>query len=207
MSISRVTKAIAVMRREQRFSNAEDIRKIDVDIYLPATITLEASQMAQVAVALVLRCFTGNLRVHGVPEEHSVKATLQSEARKVGGIERLQLKPNNVGEWRLALCHRRDGAVSADVSGWNARMNGTFTERIPAAAPAIAFSVACVIAKLFSAAILGNHKNFLETWDFCLLRFGVNEIDQIAVPSNVNLGRVALLGAGAIGSAAGYILS
>jgi hypothetical protein len=107
----------------------------------------------------------------------------------------------------LAIGHHIPGAICADASGWTARINGVFPEKSPAAPPANTFAIACTVAKLFNHAIFDVHQNALESWDFCLLRFLPGGHIPIKLDQKINLGRIGLLGAGAIGSALGYVLS
>ena len=208
MSISRISKAIAVARQDQKFQDAEDVRRKDVDVFLPPATTETVHRMAQTVVALILRSFTGQIRFHvTAPMSPSFRLLLESEARKAGASERLVFAPNEAGPWCLALGHVKHGAISADASGWTARINGAFADRMPAAAPAITFAVACAVAKLFNYAIFGRDQNVNEVWDFCLLRFQVGENAPIAVNDQTKIGRIGLLGAGAIGSSVGYVLS
>jgi hypothetical protein len=63
-----------------------------------------------------------------------------------------------------------------------------------------------MVAKLFNAAILGRKKEISEVWEYCLLRFNSTPLQPIEFKENLDLGKIGLLGAGAIGSAVGYIL-
>jgi hypothetical protein len=207
MNISRITKAVAEMRCDQKFGEAEAIRKIDIDLFLPTELCETTRQMVQTATALVLRCFKGQIRIHSSAPDSLMRLTLESEAQKVGVPERLDFSPGETGPWRLALGCQAEGAICADASGWTARINGVFTQRTPAAPPATAFAVACAVAKLFNRAIFRVDEDSLEAWDFCLLRFISTEHVPVSVEQKVNLGRIGLLGAGAIGSAVGYVLS
>jgi hypothetical protein len=206
MDISRISKAIAEVRRDQKFQDAEDVRNKDIDLLLPAELSDAVRRMAQTATALILRCFKGKLRIHSPNSDAALVSLLETEARKVGKPTRLDFRSNDVGPWRLALGCGADHTISADASGWTARINGVFNDRKTASPPAITFAVACAIAKLFNQAIFGIDKHAFEAWDFCLLRFSSGE--NIAIEAEqIDLGRIGLLGAGGIGSAVGYVLS
>jgi hypothetical protein len=162
-------------------------------------------------VALALRCFKGRIRIHALKPSLAVstafRETLEVQARKFGEAHRIDFAPSECGPWRLALGCATDGAVLADACGWTARINGVFKQRSSAAPPALTFAVACAFAKLFNHAILGVSKHAAETWDFCLIRFLSNANNPLVYAEDVQIGRVGLLGAGAIGSAVGYVLS
>jgi len=206
MDISRISKAIAEVRGDQKFQDAEDVRNKDIDLLLPAALSDSVRRMAQTATALILRGFTGKLRIHCLNSDPILRSLIETEAGKMGALNRLDFVSHDMGPWRLALGCMSDRVISADASGWTARINGIFDDRKPAAAPAIAFAVACAIAKLFNHAIFGIDKYAFETWDFCLLRFSVGENVPVDA-EQIDFGKIGLLGAGGIGSAVGYVLS
>lgn len=207
MNISRISKAIAEVRHDQKFEEAVNIRNSNIDLFLPGKPSETTRQMAQTAAALALRCFTGKIRIHPPVSDSLVRSMLEFEAEKVGAPERLDFTSSETGPWQLALGCEVDGAICADASGWTARINGVFTKGLPAATPAVAFAVACAVAKLFNHAIFRVDEHSLEAWDFCLLRFLSGEHVPLDVERQMNLGRIGLLGAGAIGSAVGYVLA
>jgi hypothetical protein len=206
MGISRISKAIAEVRHDERFQDAEDVRNKDIDVFLPAQLCDSLRQMAQTATALLLRCFKGQIRIHFATPDSILQPVLEAEAKKMDAAKRLEFGANEAGPWRLGLGCAIDGGVIADASGWTARINGVFDTRISAAAPAITFAVSCAVAKLFNKAIFGVDKNWSETWDFCLLRFLAGSHSPLGEKTNAELGRIALLGAGAIGSAVAFVL-
>jgi|GEM_PF-3238317 len=206
MNISRISKAIAEVRSDPKFRDADDVRNIDVDILLPPKASETISRMAQTVVALTLRCFKGQVRIYNLSSNSLLRSFLESEAKKMGTPERLDFTPHERGPWCLAIGYQEAGVISADASGWTARINGTFTERIPAAPPAICFAAACAVAKLFNRSIFLADKHSSEAWDFCLLRLLGGEQTPIKM-EHVDLGNIGLLGAGGIGSAVGYVLS
>jgi hypothetical protein len=106
----------------------------------------------------------------------------------------------------LGLACSPDDALAVDASGWTARINGVFSEKLLAAPPAITFAVSCGVAKLFNNAIFESSRNIDEAWDFCLFRFLSGPYEPVDVDPSINLGRVGLLGAGGIGSAVGFVL-
>jgi len=211
MSISRVTKAIAEIRRDSKFQCAESVRDVSFDLLVQDTFSREIQCLAQIAVALALRCFKGRIRIHKLNDapdlNHDFRDSIESQAKKFGEEHRLDFAPSERGPWSLALGCTCEGVISVDSSGWTARINGVFRQRLPAAPSALAFAVACAFAKLFNQAILGGGKHVLESWDFCLLRFLSGENPPLGYAENIHIGKVGLLGAGAIGSSVGYILA
>lgn len=206
--ISRITKAIVEVGGHTKFNDANEIRRKDIDILLPKSIADADRRMAQTAVALLLRCFNkGVIRIHSPISDPVLRSMLEAEAGKMGTKGRLDFQPTLAGQWCLALGFRQTKTISVDVSGWTARINGSFETRIPPAPPAITFAVACAVAKLFNWAIFENNTQAFEEWDFCLLRLLVGEHKPAPFNGRLDLGKIALLGAGALGSAVAYIFS
>lgn len=207
MQISRIGKAVAELLHSQTFQEAEDVRNKNIDLLLPTEISETDRRLAQTVTALALRCFTGIVSIHSTGSDSRLRALLYAEAKKMGSVKRLDFAPHGTGPWRLAVGHPMAEAVSVDASGWTARINSFFTGKMPAAPPAITFAAACGMAKLFNRAIFDNDKHAFETWDFCLARLLTGQTESEYTHGQIELGRVGLLGAGAIGSAAGYVLS
>jgi len=205
MGISRISKAIAEVRGDNKFQDALDVRIKDIDIYLPQKLTNTHRLMARTATALILRCFKGKIRFHLPTPDAPLFEFAAAEARKMESMERLDFKSSEAGPWRLALGCKENNAICADASGWTARINDVFADPKPAAPPAITFAVSCAVAKLFNSSIFRSDRNAFENWDFCLLRFLIGKNEPVDV-SQVDLGRMGLLGAGGIGSAVGYVL-
>jgi hypothetical protein len=63
-----------------------------------------------------------------------------------------------------------------------------------------------MVAKLFNRAVLNRERDAFEAWDFCLSSFTSDKGAPVRAFDDVDLGRVGLLGAGALGSAVGYVL-
>jgi len=206
--ISRITKAIVEVGGHTKFNDADEIRRKDVDIFLPKTIADADRRMAQTAVALLLRCFNkGVIRIHSPISDPVLRLMLEKEAAKMGTKDRLDFQPTSAGQWCLAIGFHQAETISVDVSGWTARINGSFETRISPAAPVITFAVACAVAKLFNWAVFENNIQAFEEWDFCLLRLLVGKHDPVPTNEHLDLGKIAILGAGALGSAVAYILS
>lgn len=206
MSISRITKGVSDILRSGTLAAAEEIRKKDVDLIIPAGASTDIVAMAQAATALVVRCFTGKIRIHADDSFGALRRALTSEAVKLRASDRLEFIPTAMGPWRLAFGCVVDGAVCGDCSGWTARINGIFQTRMPAAGCAVTFTAACMVAKLFNAAVLGRATHLYEPWDFCLMRFRLRPPTHLVARRGVDLGRFTLLGAGAIGTAVGYVM-
>lgn len=204
MGISRITKSVVEVLGADSFNLATEIRHKDVDFILPDGGPTGVEIMAQSAAALVLRCFTGRLRVHG-GESLELRALIQDEARKLNALNRVEFGAGAMGTWMLAFGCRRAGAICGDASGWTARINDVFEERLPSGCAAT-FAAACMVAKLFNLAILGRDRDAFEAWDFSLSSFTSDKAIPLRWQQGVNLGRVGILGAGALGSAVGFVL-
>jgi len=77
MNISRISKAIAVARRDENFKDAENVRDKSIDLFLSPQPTETDCQMAQVATALLLRCFKGKIRIHSSGSSRRLRALLE----------------------------------------------------------------------------------------------------------------------------------
>jgi hypothetical protein len=204
MAVSRITKSVVEVLGADSYDQAAEIRRKDVDFILPDSGPDGLQIMVQSAAALVLRCFTGRLRVHGA-ETVDLRALIQDEARKMNALDRLEFGPKSMGPWMLAFGCKRDGAICGDASGWTARINDTFKERLPAGCAAT-FAAACMVGKLFNVAILKRDRDAYEAWDFCLSSFTSDKGARVRSQEVLDLGRVGILGAGALGSAVGFVL-
>jgi hypothetical protein len=204
MDISRITKLVVEVSGGDSYDQAVDIRNKDVDLFLPESGEVGLEIMTLSAVALVLRCFTGRLRFHGRASAE-LQDAIREEAAKLTDLSRLDYSPTGHGQWMLAFGHKKEGAICGDASGWTAKINGTFDTRLPSGCAAT-FAAACMVAKLFNLAILGRDKDAFEAWDFCLSSFTSDKGAPVRPFEDLHLGRLALLGAGAIGSAVGFVL-
>lgn len=204
MGISRITKSVVQALGVESFREAEEIRRKDVDFILPDGDATGLEIVVVSAAALVLRCFTGRLRVHGA-ETVELQTQIQDEARRLNALGRVEFGSRAAGRWMLAFGCRREGAICGDASGWTARINDTFLQRLPTGC-AGTFAAACMVAKLFNLAILGRDRDAFEAWDFSLSSFTSDKGAPVRRMEDVTLGRIGMLGAGALGSAVGFVL-
>jgi hypothetical protein len=154
--ISRVGKLLVETMGMSRFDVAQDLRARDVALVVAA----EADELlVRLALALVLRCFTGRAVVRA---EHgdlppAVAQIVEDEARAYGAIERLAIDAR--GEVAALGVGCVSGDCFVDASGWFVSVNERGSRRAPAAAPAAAFAAAAGVAKLFGA-LIGRRRRF-----------------------------------------------
>lgn len=214
MSISRVEKMICEVLRSETLSEASDLRKVSVDIFVRGDKDGTAAQILLTVAALALRSLKGKIRVHfpeGDPaslnwQNVPLADLLHDHARTFGEPERLEINPSETGSWKIGVGLALDDGVTADASGWMAGVNSVFEERNPVAAPAAVFAGCCAFAKIFSAAVLRQPKYIKESWRLDVANLSVSGNPIKRVPPDLNFGFVRLLGAGAIGSGVAFTL-
>lgn len=210
MSYSRVDKLVRELRKEPSLATASAARNLPVTILVGADTTNKAAVMAYTAVSLAIRCFGGDIRVVlGMPEPAglpwmpgSLREQLLAEASRCGARRRL-LFPSDIPESGpvIALGIESDLGYMADAAGWTAGVGRIFGEKGPAVAPAAVLATCCSFAKLFREIVLGVPSIGNEAWALSLLDFSVEpQVTPKDSISNLDLGRLALVGAGAIGS-------
>ena len=122
----------------------------------------------------------------------------------IGGVFIKANDPAKLCAWyktHLGIDVHVELGASASAVGWQARVNQV-ASATDATAPAAVFAVCCAVAKTFAAGVLGRPNALHEAWAFDL--GDLSGLDS--VPGQLDLGRVALLGAGAIGNGAAYVL-
>jgi len=201
---SRIGKLLREAGGVSRFADAQALRAKDL-----ALVVSDDSHIALVrsAVALVLRCFTG-LVVVRTPSGRSIPRELadaaEREAIEYGSPDRLVVDGPNC-ELQLGLgCPT--STLFVDARGWTVYVNDhAHDNSTPATAPAAAFAAAAGVAKLF-ASIMGRDPHILtEAWHGALLDLPVvgntsKHIDEL------DIGRLLVVGAGAIGSGFAHVL-
>ncbi len=203
MSVSRLDKFLRERGKTASLAEARSVRERSIEL----TVANGASpHLLRSAIALAVRCFTG--AVHLVVDNEDGDATLVAieEARTYGAEARIKIGSGAEPVVRLGLGKPVDG-VFVDASGPVAYVNKLATSNGPAWPPAAAFAVACGFGKLF-ARMLGLDRNiYEEPWDYSLLTLTAPAPgDQGAVPAELDVGKVVLIGAGAIGSAFALVL-
>lgn len=198
-----------------RLAEATRIREQDVDIFLGEDAGDKVAQMALVSVALSLRCVRGRIRVHFCGKEpaglswsdKSTRVLLEDEALTYGEPDRLQFGGTEAATFRLGLGVEMSNGVFADASGWEASVNRLLGGDPATHGPAAVFSTCCAFAKLFAVHLLGRDEFAKEAWSFSLRTMGGPKTLPPDLPSEpLHLGRIGVLGAGAIGSGFTYCI-
>lgn len=199
--ISRIGKMLREATGFERFSDAQALRARAVTLFVDDRTD---PFLARSAVALTLRCFAGKTNVcradgKGVPR--ALAAEVEEEAAEYGDVERLSLDSRQDGELSLGLgC--RVGNIFVDACGWSVSVNQLGATYARAAAPCAAFAAAAGVAKLF-AALIGRDQSVLhEAWTAPMLDFSTDAYDP---PLEADVGRIILIGAGAIGSGLAHV--
>lgn len=210
MSYSRIDKLVISQRGLTSLADAQAARDRAFHLVLPARSGPAITLMAKAAVSLALRTLRGDIYVSIDPRfDHAghkrLFEELEQEAAAYGQPERICLgKQPAAGAIGLALGVDVDGMVSADAAGWNCAVNRILPVAEETAGPAAALAVALAFAKIFNAYVLGQGGNLHEAWEFSLethtptLSRGPGGV--------VDIGEAALLGGGAIGAAAVFVM-
>ena len=199
--ISRISKLLVETTGATRLDAAQALRATDVVLVLGDNCD---AFLACSALALTLRCFTGTTVVRAVSGgtiPTPVAQALQDEAGSYGALDRLSFRGRGRG---LALglgCAMGDCFV--DPRGWTVSVNELAEDRATVSRPAAAFGAAAGVAKLFGALMGRDVRVREEAWTAPLLDFPPRGPQTAA---EVDLGRVLLIGAGAIGSGLAYVM-
>lgn len=212
MSFSRIDKFIREQRMTDSLGEASRLRDRDCEVAVGADPTGTTGLAAISAVALGLRCVTGDVRVTLAPNamappwlRRTLDELLAEEAALFGEPSRLKFAPfKDASALRIGIGTSVEKGVTCDASGWMGGINHPFAERAQAIAPAAAFVVACALAKAFADRILLRPTYSHEEWMFSLADLAADRQPKELRVSN--LGRIHLLGAGAIGSAFAHVI-
>lgn len=215
-NISRINKLVCEIKKTSSLSEAEQHRDVPINVILGSDETGKVSIMAHSAVSLALRCMGGPINVFFAGKkpavcllnyERGLEEFLFSEAEKYGSADRLKFHngPPTSGPV-LSLGTSVSYGIHADADGWNAFINKTAKQGTPAVAPSAVFATCCAFAKLFKSAVLCDTRGHDEQWDFSLSEYCSNSSIGKSAPSGLDLGRIGLVGAGAIGSGFAYNL-
>jgi hypothetical protein len=179
---SRIGKLLAETTASSSFASAQALRSRDLTIIVADAAS---GALLRSVVALALRCFTGALIIRG-----DGKALAQAHVR--------------ASDLRLGLGCACDG-VFVDAHGWTVSVNELSNTNVSATAPAAAFAAAAGVAKLF-ARLIGRSTDVLhEAWTGPLLDFP-NGSAFSAGHEPLDLGRVVVVGGGAIGAGLAHVL-
>jgi hypothetical protein len=204
VSVSRLDKFVRERAKTASLAEAHGIRERSIEL----TFASGASpHLLRSAVALAVRCFTGAVHLVADDADSDAASVAIEEARTYGAETRVRIGsggPEPVV--RLGLGRAIDG-VFVDAVGPVAYVNTLPTSKGKAWPPAAAFAVACGFGKLF-ARMLGVDRDICEEpWGYSLLTLtAAAPGDERAVPAELEIGKVVLIGAGAIGSAFAFVL-
>jgi len=217
MSVSRVGKLLCEVGRVESLAEADQLRSAPVHVLVGTGEPQKIATLAHAAVALALRTQRGPVRVFvdlaapGVGGVGRLLDDLYREAEAYGEAHRLEHMPAQSAGAGIGLLIDRLGSgvhSRADAAGWVSAINRTLTPSLGAEATACVFAVACAFAKQFKAGLLQDQRSLGEQWSFDLHSLQVDPPPPTEYrSSSPHLGSVALLGAGAIGSAVAYVLS
>jgi len=215
MGINRTDKLVAGILGLDSLSVAGDLRIRAVEIVVAERPLRHIRGMVHAVGCLLLRCFRGNVWIRGVDGHgerclvviETLAEKLREESFSHSGVDRIVVGAAPTGTIRIGIGVLLDGAISIDAAGWSIGVNQLLESREVAVAPAAAFAAACGVGKLFAVEVLGRSGVAVESWSFSLAGMHLLHNERgpdLAVISN--LGRIGVLGAGAVGSAIGYIL-
>lgn len=218
MGISRIDKLIHESAgRSESLSHSTSSRSITFQILVGNETTDKAALMAHAAVSLALRSFTGPIHIYLgsaraaalYPGTQGLREELLELERRYGTSGRVKVvngEPD--GDLpTLRICQASGPGLLADAAGWISGINCALPAGVTAEIPAATFAVACVFARIFKATLLGRADDG-SAWKFDVLNFQTVEgAPQDYTRQFVNLGKIGILGAGALGSAFSYVLN
>lgn len=204
MTTSRIGKLLCETTGATTFGAAQAQRARDV---LLLTSERADPMLVRSAVALTLRCFLGRTVVAGVPGTtlpRGLVNEVEAEAASYGATDRLSFDADFADDGLvLGLGCACDG-VFVDAHGWSVSVNERGASALTPTAPAAAFAAAAGVAKLFTAIIGRDSQIVHEAWTAPLLDFWAS--DETVARAPIDLGRVTVIGAGAIGAGLGHVL-
>lgn len=212
--ISRIDKFVRETSKLPSLSAAADARQLDVTIRLGAGCNETTEIIARTLVALALRCCTGRLHLLVNPADLSdaardrIIAVCLNECEAYGATERLAPRATVAVGLKITVGAPEPGWVSTWAQGWSAYLNLAVADpHKTAGVPAMVFAASAAMAKCFSAEVLGaDYRVRSESWSFNVLLHQVQDIPMPPDTAPIPLGKLALLGGGAIGSAVMYTL-
>ncbi len=199
---SRIGKLLAETTASSSFASAQALRSRDLTIIVADAVN---GVLLRSVVALALRCFTGALILRGdgktLADAHVADA--EQESAEYGARDRVRIDAH-ASDLRLGLGCACDG-VFVDAYGWTVSVNELSSTGVAATAPAAAFAAAAGVAKLF-ARLIGRSTDVLqEAWTGSLLDFPHGSVLS-AGHEPLELGRVVVVGGGAIGAGLAHVL-
>lgn len=211
--ISRVSKFVRELAGSESLNDADLLRQQPFGFLVTTTNNKSLPLLIRPAVALALRCFTGDVYLAAAEgiDAKIAEYYANMECALYGTSARLRICSRESLEslpLKMTLGPPVEGALSVDATDDMAGVNWSFDAARESSAEAAAFAVASGFAKVFGSTILKKAEHETESWCMSLATFrqvlSGNEPRRSQVP--VDLGHVLLVGAGAIGSAFAYIL-
>ncbi len=204
MTTSRIGKFLCETTGAARFDTAQARRARDV---LLLTSERAHPTLVRSAVALTLRCFLGKTLVVAEPGA-TLPAELvnevKAEAAAYGETDRVSFVAAAHADRLVLGLGCSCAGVFVDAHGWSVSVN-ELGPRLAPTAPAAAFAAAAGVAKLFASIIGRDSPVVHEAWTAPLLDLPAGD-DLWAEPPIIELGRVIVIGAGAIGAGLGHVL-
>lgn len=215
MGINRTDKFILEHMGLASLGAAAELRNRPVVVVLGGRPFERVSIMTHAAVCLLVRCFHAEIWLDpgvetGEPRLEQLESIIQAartESIRFSGRDRIMVGAGPLDAIRMGIGAPLEGAVRIDAAGWTVGINKELAGNATPIAPAACLSAALGVAKLFVSTVMGRGGIADESWAFSLLAMNVYDSSGVEVaPRPEKLGRVAILGAGAIGSAIGFVL-
>jgi molybdopterin/thiamine biosynthesis adenylyltransferase len=211
MSVSRIDKLVHGHTGAPSLAQTRSSRNVQFNIVLHDIEPVKRAVMAHVATTLGLRCFTGPVWLYddpgatGIwPHRGPLRKLILESAAAYGHPERIRWTSGTPSEGiTLHIGAEAGGEFVADAAGWVAGVNTELPKRLPAEVPASVFAVSCTFAQLFNKTLLGRERRHPWTFSVRDLAAGVDAPAAHTLAA-IDCGQVAVLGAGAIGSAFAY---
>ncbi len=207
---SRPQKFVRELTGVDSLAEAESLRQQPFWLIIHEDATARLHSLVRALVAVASRSCSGKIVVRTVGEDHLLRlvtSVVQSEAGPYGCLDRVSIAKYSGAERTgpgitIGMCSQ--GMVTADASGTYAAVNYVFPSGSVAPHGAAAcFAAAIAFAKYFSATVLRRPAAVTESWSF-----SIDSLSEITPPpadlhtpiERTILGKLHLLGAGAIGS-------
>lgn len=210
MAISRIDKFIFEVSGKETIKEAASRRQRPLQIICNVPLKEKHTEMIKMAVDLGVRVFSGEIHLYLHSDYDSLLAELIYEGASFGDPKRI-VRMNGSPSYELPsikIATPEGPGLIADSDGWVAYMGMPSLQKCDwASTIASAFAVSCAFASLVKAELLG--KGGASTpWHFNLLNLSEDTEfgKDYELSKDIDIGHIGILGAGAIGSAVGYLL-